>query len=117
MIKFPFQNEIVKFIELNELLQDGRSLLKYIGEIAEIHIESATSKTLLDEALQAQGVLGGGVAGKPNSERFLFIFLAYVSGAAGSEAIFALTVSEEATKRIEELWQSKGVRTLTVIPF
>lgn len=76
--EISFQNEIVKFVELNELLQDGRSLLKYIGEIAEISIESATSKTLLDEALQAQGVLGGGVAGKPNSERYernLLIFL------------------------------------------
>ncbi|KAI5081909.1 hypothetical protein GOP47_0001652 [Adiantum capillus-veneris] len=75
-----------------------RSLLRQVGEAADVPVEPPPQTTLLDATMNMKGVLFAGVP-----------------GAGGFDAAFAITLSLSSRQLVEELWSSQGVLALCVV--
>ncbi|KAG6550181.1 hypothetical protein Mapa_008139 [Marchantia paleacea] len=90
--------EIVEaLLETRTAFETVRGLMREMGEGAEVPLEPPVQTQLLDQTMSLNGVLFAGVP-----------------GAGGFDAVFAVTLGEDARNRVQEAWSSKGVLSLPI---
>jgi phosphomevalonate kinase len=94
----PERLEIVEaLLETRQAFINVRSLLRHVGEAANIPIEPPSQTALLDATMDMSGVL-----------------LAGVPGAGGFDAVFAVVLGNTVREQVDAEWSRRGVLSLSV---
>ncbi|KAH8937977.1 hypothetical protein BDL97_16G057700 [Sphagnum fallax] len=94
----PERLEIVEaLLETRQAFINVRSLLRHVGEAANVPIEPPSQTALLDATMDMSGVL-----------------LAGVPGAGGFDAVFAVVLGNTVREQVDAEWSRRGVLSLSV---
>ncbi len=90
------EQEVTAFREFRHAFENGRKLVKKLGEMANAEIEGDPATALIEES-EKNGA-----------------FACKLPGAGGGDSIGALCLSKESKKKLAAFWQEKGVQLLEV---